>query len=233
MLIVLILFLLLAQTCFFILSHIEIPSYVCEWVGVIHHFTWLCAFVFMFLCPYRLNGEIRDLQTYSRSERRMATVKYMLVGISLPLVVIISIKTANLLLAPTEKWYGGRLCFVSQTFVLIFSFVVPVFLILCGNAILLICIIHYMTSTSNAANSNRSNVMVFMKISTVMGFSWIIGIVAILSQSDVLLLVFEVLSNLQGTFITISFSCSSRVKTFYKSYLQQIKCKSPEEHATS
>ncbi|XP_069118826.1 uncharacterized protein [Argopecten irradians] len=63
LLILLMLYLLIAQSTFLLLVHVTLPSDVCEWVGVLHHFVWIGTFILMFLCSYRLNSEIRSLLT--------------------------------------------------------------------------------------------------------------------------------------------------------------------------
>ncbi|XP_069108300.1 uncharacterized protein [Argopecten irradians] len=215
LLMILVVFLLLSQTCFMLLANHSVADSVCDWLGMFHHFTWLGSFVFMFLCLFRLNIDIRTLESFSKRERSFATIKYTIVGISVPLAIVLITKLVNVIATPTTEWYGGRLCFLTQRHVLLFAFVVPVSLALCGNVVLFICIFVYISSTSMSGSSSKNSILISLKISTIMGVSWIIGLVAVLLDSEEISLLFEILSNLQGLFITLSFTCNARVRKYY------------------
>lgn len=211
-------FLLLSQICFLIIPPLRSFGMLCEWLGVFHHFLWLGTFVFMFLCSFRMNFDIRNLQGQTKEEAFAVTLKYYAAGIVFPLVTVLCTKIVNMITTQNAKWYGGDICFISDALVLLISFLVPISLILSGNIILFVLIVHYITSTSvpTSTNAHKSKVILYMKISTMMGFGWIVGIVAMLTKSEVLLFIFEILTGLQGMFITFGFTCNQRVRDAYR-----------------
>nr|XP_039251145.1 LOW QUALITY PROTEIN: uncharacterized protein LOC120328683 [Styela clava] len=63
---------------------------------------------------------------------------------------------------------------------------------------------------------SRSNIGVYIKMSTVMGFTWIIGFAAAFTQLIIIWVVFELSVPLQGIFIFWAFICQKRILTKYK-----------------
>lgn len=63
---------------------------------------------------------------------------------------------------------------------------------------------------------SKINIVVYIKMSSVMGFIWAIGFAAVLAETKVLWHIFEMSVPLQGIFIFISFVCKKRVFILYK-----------------
>ena len=70
-----------------------------------------------------------------------------------------------------------------------------------------------------SSTSARVNVFVYIKMSTVMGFTWSVGFVsAIMPQVAALRYIFELLVPMQGIFIFFAFICKRRVWNLYKEF---------------
>ncbi|XP_069107347.1 uncharacterized protein [Argopecten irradians] len=218
MMIILTCFLLLAHTCLLVTNLVSLGDEVCMWLGTIQHYVWLGSFVFMFLCSFRLNHDIRNLNPNIGSDNdKTTTIQFCVVGFLSTFVSVFSTKIVDVITEPVEPIYGGEACFIADTKVLLFAFVVPVSLILCGNLVLFIVMIYFISHTSsiNPNNSKVSNLVLYVKISVSMGFSWILGIAAVVGNVDILLEIFELITNLQGTFLMLSVLWNDRVKSFY------------------
>lgn len=63
----------------------------------------------------------------------------------------------------------------------------------------------------------RTNVLLYIKMSTVMGFSWFLGFAAAFTQITVLWFIFEISVPLQGVSILVAFVCKRRVFRLYRS----------------
>lgn len=121
--------------------------------------------------------------------------------------------------------YGGTShCWINNTKSNIFVFVIPVAVSILLNAILfsltVISINKIKKQTrviGNAAN-NRKQVVLFLKLSVLMGFTWIFGYLSIL-VSSYFDYPFVVFNSLQGVLIAFGFVFTGRVKKMYGALL--------------
>ncbi|CAK8690472.1 unnamed protein product [Clavelina lepadiformis] len=76
----------------------------------------------------------------------------------------------------------------------------------------------------------RINVLLYVKMSTVMGFIWAIGLAAAVAETDVLWYIFEISVPLQGVFILFAFICKRRILELYKALFKP-KIKWEKKHS--
>ncbi|KAL9971182.1 hypothetical protein ACROYT_G023674 [Oculina patagonica] len=133
---------------------------------------------------------------------------------------------------------GEQECFISQPRALLYSFVLPVALMLIFNMIALghtvIHIIKTRKRTQQKQNRRHDTraAVICVKMASVMGVTWILGIAANLKALSFLWYPYVVLNSLQGLFIFLSFAASGKALELYKSKLAGIlRNRTPQSEA--
>ena len=82
------------------------------------------------------------------------------------------------------------------------------------------------SSAKASISSARVSILIYVKMSTVMGFTWLFGLFsAIFPDLTPLRYIFELLVPLQGFFIFVAFICKKRIFELYKGLSQGKKRK--------
>ena len=72
------------------------------------------------------------------------------------------------------------------------------------------------TMNTYESTLNRSNVAIYVKLSSLMGLTWIIGFIAEVIQLSWFWYVFTVVNGLQGVFLFVSYVCNERTVKYIK-----------------
>lgn len=113
-------------------------------------------------------------------------------------------------------------CWFKSRRALMVFFATPLFGIMLANFILFISssrMIVMTTQTSSIkqqSKTQRRNFKLYLRLALLMGLTWVIGFIAGSSDMPILWYLFVVLNTLQGLFIFIGFTCSSKVVTYLK-----------------
>lgn len=123
--------------------------------------------------------------------------------------------------------YGERLCWISSRRALLVLFALPMAILLFVNILLFtvtivhICIIDRQTkkamqnsftqSAPNSMQKEKNRFILYIKLSFIMGLTWIFGFLATLTEHHVLWYVFIVFNTLQGAFLCLAFVCTKKV----------------------
>eukprot|EP00057_Strongylocentrotus_purpuratus_P026619 XP_011681093.1 PREDICTED: probable G-protein coupled receptor Mth-like 4 [Strongylocentrotus purpuratus] len=170
--------------------------------------------------------------TQTRSHRIQPSVQTLrivtrLVGWGVPLLLVIVALGLHLTendVLPLE--YGsGRNCWVYPVLANIVFFIGPVVLSLVANVILFIITVVNICRTTKmtrgALQKNRSHkhviseLLIYFKISCLMGFSWLFGLVAALGTTSALWYLFITVNGLQGISVFLSFGVNARVRKLW------------------
>ena len=111
--------------------------------------------------------------------------------------------------------YGDGMCWITRRWALLVTFAVPLALILVVNFVLFgitvrnLCLISI--ETKSVRGDDRNQFGLYVKLSTIMGLTWVFGFIASLFDLPVLWYVFVVFNTLQGAFICFAFVCTRKV----------------------
>ncbi|XP_041483049.1 uncharacterized protein LOC121429860 isoform X2 [Lytechinus variegatus] len=224
--------LLISQICLqYVAPYARRTTALCQVVAVLAHFTLLCAFAWMTLLAFDLCRSFKGTQTrthHSPNSRLRRYARYSLVGWGVPLLlVIVSLGlhfTENDIL-PLE--YGsGRNCWVYPVLSNIVFFIGPIVLSLVANVVLFaitvvsICRTTKMTRSTLRKDGSQRNViaelLIYFKISCLMGFSWLFGLIAALGTTPALWYIFITVNGLQGISVFFSFGLNARVRKLWR-----------------
>ncbi|XP_003723996.2 adhesion G protein-coupled receptor E2 [Strongylocentrotus purpuratus] len=223
--------LLISQICLqYVAPYARRTTALCQGVAVLAHFTLLCAFAWMTLLAFDLCRSFRVTQTRSHRDptsRLKRYARHSLVGWGVPLLLVI----VALGLHFTEndvlllEYGSGRNCWVYPVLANIVFFIGPVVLSLVANVILFtITVVNIWRTrkmTRGALQQDRSHkhviseLLIYFKISCLMGFSWLFGLVAALGTTSALWYLFITVNGLQGISVFLSFGVNARVRKLW------------------
>ena len=111
---------------------------------------------------------------------------------------------------------------------MLFGFGVPVGLMLLVNVSLFIktcfSLQQYKKQTMLAVQEERPsiwNVLITLKIATLLGFTWVLGILAMLTEQADLWHAFNISNGLQGIAIGLAFGCNPRTLRMWKVFIKK------------
>ena len=193
---------------------------VCMAVAMVMHYCFLASFFWM-------NGLAFELwRTFTRIEVRhnqKGTKKFLFYAcyswVSPALIVAIG-ATGDVLYTHSQfvPGYGKGVCWLTNGSGLLLFFALPMGILLLLNLLLYCLVIKGLAKTSKITalvrqnnNGNKRLFLIYVKLTTIMGFTWIFGFVAVFADLPVLWYIFVVLNTLQGLFICLAFVCTKKV----------------------
>lgn len=135
------------------------------------------------------------------------------------IVAIAALVSDNIPSFPEEykPYFGHGLCWFRHKKGLLVFFAAPVFVVICVNVIFFI--ISAYTIISNRIKTDdtdrvllKRNLVMYVRLATIMGLSWVAGLLAATIDAVFLWYVFAILNTLQGLFIFLAFTCTPKVK---------------------
>ncbi|XP_068758169.1 uncharacterized protein [Montipora capricornis] len=129
----------------------------------------------------------------------------------------------------TSSGEGEVYCFISKPEAVLYFFVAPVALIMLFNAFALVhTVLHIVKTrkrTQKVTNQRHSTgvAWICVKMASVMGVTWILGIAANVQALSFLWYPYVVLNSLQGLFIFLSFGASGRSLELYRGKIAMLR----------
>ena len=117
---------------------------------------------------------------------------------------------------PYRPGFSTPPCWFKQRRSLLVFFAAPLFAIMMANVLLFVASARMIVMTSNTSikqqsKPQRRNFKLYLRLALLMGLTWTVGLVAGYTDFTFLFYAFVVLNTLQGLFIFIAFTCSSKV----------------------
>ena len=209
--------LMVAQSMFLISSfgRFERGSVPCKTVGVLTHFSWLLAIFWMNVCTFhvfRIFAGVGKLVV--ESEFKTLTFYFVYtIGASVA-IICLNICVSLLSSDKLEFGYGKSSCYISSENMVAFTFGIPVGFVIVANFIMFLIFVIKIKRTpviKKDVKNERNDMIVFAKLSSLTGFSWIFGFIYSWTDIEVFSYLFIVLNALQGVFLFFSFVCNKRV----------------------
>ena len=212
--------LLLAQAFYqFGAGQKSLSDWACALIGALCHFLWLSVMFAMNTCSIHMFTIFKKHRQMLPRFRWRTTAKSILyiVGFSL-LFVIINIVVSFTIRNENLGGYGGRVCYISSNIMQIITFLIPVAVTLIGNLLLFSYVVLRISKTSTSSpklNQERSYFLIYTRLSTMTGLTWIFGFLQLFLKHDILEYIFIILNAGQGIFIMIAFVLNKRVLSMY------------------
>ena len=215
--------LLAAQSSFMLGAPVDANTTACKIIGIVTQWAWLSAFSWMSICSFHtwfVFSKYGVGKLKFESDKKRMFLLYTCLGYGLPTLVVIACVALNFLCKSCSFRYGELTCFISNPTMVAIGFAGPILVSILVNILLFaatVCNIQKVqTLNTNESTLNRSNVAIYVKLSSLMGLTWIIGFIAEVIQLSWFWYVFTVVNGLQGVFLFVSYVCNERTVKYIK-----------------
>ncbi|XP_048587122.1 uncharacterized protein LOC5503909 isoform X2 [Nematostella vectensis] len=218
-------FCLLVNQVFFLMLGLNQISGFCVAVAVIVHYFLLAAFAWMSVMAYDVMKTFASKAVLQASNSRKTFIKYCCAAFTFPAIVVF----LSIVLDKTDAvhfGYGtGVYCWITELVPLIVTFHVPIAMVIVFNACALVSTMVGIRRTEKSSNMARPNsqasttsrhAFLCLKLSTVMGFPWLLGLISTFVTSPYLQYPYVILNSLQGFFIFLAFATNNRTVGLFR-----------------
>ena len=209
-------FLLLAQSLYqFGVGQVSLPKLACSMIGALCHLLWLCVMAAMHVCSLDMFLIFRKMEPLSFESLPSKVFKRICYIVTLSLsFVILNIMVSLSTSGGNDNGYGGIICYISSSLMQIVTFVIPSILAIVSNIALFVFVAVHIkrSSIQNAGLKQERNYFgIYARLSTLTGFTWIVGFLLIVLPNEVLEYMFILLNASQGVFVMVAFIFNKRV----------------------
>ena len=215
--------LLIAQITFLAgISRTEIYG-LCVFMAVLIHYSYLASFFWMNIMSFDIWRTFsRNSVAHAESGHVRQFRRYSIYGWGSPCVFVVIAIIMDFSLAPhnpNRPAYGEYMCWITNRNALLIFFAVPIALIIISNTVFYIVTIYNIHQvqrstriiTTNNQKSNTCQFLLYIKLCTIMGLTWVFAFIAMLGKLPVLWYVFIVFNSLQGVIICLTFVLTAKV----------------------
>ena len=214
----------LSQLLFQLGPLFAVHSVVCSVMAAIQHYTWLVSFLWMNVLSY-ITFRTFSQKGIVQGPDKSKLIRFSVYAWGLPLVFTISCVCVDKFTSFPFSYGGSSQCWLSGKNALVYFFAVPLAVIITTNICLFTRTMVAIKRTMDQAKMAKSGkdeqkqFSIYVKLSSVMGFTWLFGFLANLTVFTAFWYVFIVLNTFQGVFIALSFALNGRVLKKYKSFI--------------
>ncbi|XP_046338087.2 uncharacterized protein LOC124119577 [Haliotis rufescens] len=191
---------------------------LCSTLGVLIHFFWLASLLSMNVCCFHMY-RVFSSQTLAAMPRHSSSrrlLKYIAYPYTVAAIIVTSTITSQYVISNGSSiGYGGKHCYLSSPLLKGLVFALPLGVILILNGGMFCRAVRSIAQISliqrEAMAKGRHNLHVYMKLSTLTGLFWAVGILAEVFPLHVLVYLSILLNGSQGVFICIACVCNKRV----------------------
>ncbi|XP_053406331.1 uncharacterized protein LOC123565486 [Mercenaria mercenaria] len=209
--------LFLAHTLALIIAVTDIKvQWLCSAVGVLLHYTLLSSFLWMFICTFHMMTVFAKIKDRHAAVHNNKFFRYLIFTEVISALLIVSNIVVALISSKTSPGfgYGGSNCYIRDSITILLFVAVPLGLILTANFGMfayVIWIVARLPDMAKHSNHERHNIMIFFKLSTLTGITWIFGFLYEFFEILLFAYAYIVLNAGQGVFIMFSFVLNKRV----------------------
>ena len=203
----------------------------CFIIAIVNHYSFLVSFTASSVIAFHsclILGRQVSLKRSNSTNNRIFFI-YSLITWGIPaLFVLTSVLLDHFGLFVTD--YGrSDMCWLGTSQSKMFLFIVPIGVLLLFNIFLFgFSAVRFLKNQSSIAQSLGSavlkkrkikNVLICMKLSTLMGFSWLFGLLQVIVEIETVIFtyLFVIFVSLQGLFICVAFVFKTRCLKLYRS----------------
>ncbi|XP_071119573.1 latrophilin receptor-like protein A [Haliotis cracherodii] len=212
--------LFLAHATFFFGSAQTYNRTTCIAIGAVIHFFWLASFCWLNISSFHTFRVFRDVfssRSFESNKKRII-LKYCIFGFGTPAAVVATTMTANYFVSGSVSFgYAdtSNFCFVSNGTNGIVGLLVPAGMtILVSFTLFTLTVVYLCRASANrrkVGNEVKWNILMYIKLSTITGFSWVFGFLQMVDKSSqVFTYLFIILTGAQGVLIFMAFMANKR-----------------------
>ena len=199
---------------------------LCQAVAIIEHYFLMASFVSMSVIAfhtYLVFARNVPAPRMSNGRERKLFCRYLVLTWLLP-ALIVGICVVLDRQDGQKMGYGeSGICWMSEPNAYIYFVIIPVAVFLLFNIVAFSITTVYLGKHSRsraarqATGNRRSNLAIYAKISSLMGFSWLFGLLALVVTSTMVFrYLFVIFTSLHGAFVAFAFVFNSKTFNLYK-----------------
>ena len=215
----------------------EVEGVVCKAVAIFLHYSYLTTFFcnnIMAWDIYKTFGQ-KTILSQIRSKRAHLP-QYMVYAYGVPACIVavsVTIEFSNIV-PDFPIGYGLSGCWISVKSATFVFFCLPMLFVILTNLvfyILTILSINYVSSVVESEkhrHRGRSDLFIYVRIFSVLGFTWIFGVITFFFHNDeslalrVVIFLFVIFNSLQGLFLFSVFMANGRVVGLYQQLVRRL-----------
>jgi len=215
--------LLVAQTLYLVgnLSGLGPNDWSCKILGLFIHYTWLWSMFWMNICTFHMFRVLTRTKLMGDSARWKRFLLYHVYALVLPLVFV-AINIGASQDRHESIGYGSIACYIDTQDMIIFTFALPVGLIVVMNLLFFVVVIVKISrspSVQKNVQNERNDFKIFVKLSTITGITWVFGLIYMFTDVVAFSYLFIVLNASQGAFLFFAFVANRRVAAMLRDQL--------------
>lgn len=212
--------LLVAHSLYLFGMNATYNTVLCVGIGLLTHYFWLGSVLWMHICTLDIFRIFYyHVNNLSISNRMKLLKRYLLYSISV-CCLFLTINIVYFFVSDNSTLgylgYGGDRCYITKAAMILYTFAVPVGIIILLNMILL-CFVIFRFETAQQVDSetkiDRPMLIIYTKISIITGMTWVFGFLHQGTLIDALSYIFIILNASQALFIFLSFGCNGFVRS--------------------
>ena len=198
---------------------------VCRAVAMVMHYGFLASFFWMNVLAFELWKTFTRIEVRHNEKDTKKFLFYAFYSWVSPALIVAIGATGDVLYTHSEfvPGYGKGVCWLTNGSGLLLFFALPIGILLLLNLLLYCLVIKGLAITSKSTalvrqnnDENKRLLLIFVKLTTIMGFTWIFGFTAMFADVPVLWYIFVVFNTLQGLFICLAFVCTKKVFKLFR-----------------
>lgn len=222
----------------------EPSAHNCKASAVITYYFFLASFFWMSTMAFdvwrTLRVATRELRVSSGAQWRRFFI-YSMASWFLPAIVVgLAVFFDDRSTGIAEEFrplFGRHGCWFGQRKALLVFFAGPAAALMLLNIALfastaIMVVSSTKSSMKRSGSTARRNFSLYVRLATMMGLSWTLGLVAGYLDVEVLWYIFVVLNTLEGLFIFIAFSCTDKVGTYLRDHVLRCAKREPSRTGT-
>ena len=216
--------LLLAQILMLVQPRVQRIDDLCGAIGSVTHFSWLAYFSWLGICTLHMFRVFGGNITHANSNKTF--LKYCILAFGIPLLIVISAVSVSLIISDGKSYgYSTNHCFIEEKWTYTVTIIAPLSCLCLNNTVMFIIVAYRLRSTPDVTKSKSDTLTfaIYVKLFALTGITWTIQILDSFLLLSVLSYISTVLNGLQGLHIFLSYVCTKRTFSLFKSFISSGK----------
>lgn len=189
-------------------------QWLCEMFGLLLHFFLLASIFWMGVCTFHMMRTFVFISQLSTAQNaRSKFIKYtVFVIVSSTVFVVCNIVVS--VTADSSIGYGGQSCYITRNYMVLYTVAIPLGLVIISNLVMFFYVVikvYKLPEVKKNTKHERSNIVIFAKLSTLTGLTWIFAYIYQWTHVKAFTYLFIITNATQGLFIMFSFVINRRV----------------------
>lgn len=216
--------LLLSYILLLVSSSLVENSIACTVIGHFLHLTFMSSFAWMAMMGFDLLRNFRNTGV-GQGGGRKRFIKYAVFGWGFPVLLAIAcaiLDQVNPISAISPR-FGKPRCYFNRSYALLAWMYCPVAAIILFNCVILGILFHFFYKTAQDTRQVRRNhrgmLFLCVKITLILGVVWIVQMISVFIQNEIINFVTSLMTSLQGLAIALTFLLSAQTKKHVTTFI--------------